>query len=331
MSLKFYIGRDYLYHSVYANFMTANCNSLPFTFTAATPKKKFKFKFDESLFNSQGNSRAPRCSLPALDFHGLKLPSRSRISLPAVASSIKYHISKNLPARRASLAAIELHVQKTKKQTNGDVRRRTVQSDDLGTMHEEEFDEDDSPSISRETSASADVFSGSRVSVADSLDSERNVGSSFSRQNSEDTGDENIDMDKTKSFAKRRHSESTLYKHRMTHSLYDSTEIISYRSPCGKTISKPQCAQNMPALESVQDDIKVNSENSSNDESTVTMVDEIWNASKPARSITHSCSSNAILQGTGSLRPVTTHNDCGSTASLTRHCNGAATNCNGKI
>lgn len=185
------------------NFLKGEEDSIP-----PTPvKKKFKFKFDESIFNMQGHNRAPRCSLPSLDVHGFKLPKcgfGSKISIPSMASSIKHHISKNFPSRRTSSVATDRYNLKT---SNGDVRsKRHVMSEDLGTMHEVDSENDESAGSSRTNSESGDVYF--RVSISDS---NRSINNNIKLRHSYDSAvDERIKLLKIKEEAKRRHSESNL-------------------------------------------------------------------------------------------------------------------------
>ncbi|WAR02863.1 HVCN1-like protein [Mya arenaria] len=250
-------------------------------------KRKFKFKFEDSIFHMQGFNRAPRCSLPALDFHGIKLPSKSRISLPSVANSIKHHISKNLPSRRASLAAIELHA--SSKHANGDVRRRKLKSEDLGTMHEEESEYDESPSLSRATSTSGEVFG--RVSVSSSVDSDRTLAEG-SRHNSINADDERANIAKIQADAKRRHSESNLDKNKVSFNYKDLRTIISFKTPCGKTLTKPQ----RPSSSKLPDEKDIDTDQISMDDTSISFIDEDTNSSgKRKLSIRHSKSSDAVL------------------------------------
>ena len=215
-----------------------------------------------------GHNRTPRCSMPTLDFHGIRLPSnvhvsRSRISLPAVANSIKNTLSKTLPSRRASLAAIEAL---NTKMSNGDVRKKKVTSEDLGTMEEEDLDDldnHDSALSSRATSESGDVFS--RLSVSDSIGSDRIfteavIKNGTKRRDSVQTVDEKDEQDrmvKIKDQAKRRHSESNLDKQRVN--IAGLTEGVSFTMQSGKTYTKPQhetpckTAELEPELHSVEE------------------------------------------------------------------------------
>ncbi|XP_045174776.2 uncharacterized protein LOC123536056 [Mercenaria mercenaria] len=210
-------------------------------------KKKFKFKFDDSKFHMQGHNRGKRCSMPSLDFHALKLPSshsKSKMSLPSVAQSIKNHISKNLPSRRTSLAATEMY---NAKMSNGDLRRRKLAgSGDLCTMHEEDSEHEDSIASSGATSESGDVFS--RISVSESIGSDRMFGDtkSLSRNNSESIEDERLKLAKIQEEAKRRHSESTIDKNKVSSvDFHDLADIIAFKTPGGKNITKrkfyPNC------------------------------------------------------------------------------------------
>lgn len=107
-----------------------------FTFSATPVKKKFKLRFDDTPLGH--HHRAPRFSLPSLDFHGTKFSvnntlSKPRVSLPSVAfNTIKQHISKSLPNRRSSQATTEGYNGII---ANGDIRRKKLPSDDL-TMHD---------------------------------------------------------------------------------------------------------------------------------------------------------------------------------------------------
>lgn len=188
----------------------------------------------------QGYNRAKRCSLPSLDFHGLKLPSsynKSKLSLPSVAHTLKQHISKSFPSRRASLAATEMY---NAKMSNGDLRRRKLaDSGDLCTMHEEESENEDSVASSRATSLSGDVFG--RMSVSESIGSDRTLAetSSLNRNNYDSVEDERIKLAKIQEQAKRRHSESILDKTKVFKlNFHDLADIIAFKTPGGKTITK---------------------------------------------------------------------------------------------
>lgn len=203
-------------------------------------KKKFKFKMDEPKFHIQCYNRAKRCSLPSLDFHGLKLPSshtKSKLSLPSVALSLKQHISKSFQSRRATLAATEMY---NAKMSNGDLRRRKLaDSGDLCTMQEEESVNEDSVVSSRATSMSGDIFS--RISVSESMGSDRTLPDtgSFGRSRLDSVEDERMKIAKIQEAAKRRHSESTIDKKKVLKvNLHDLADMIAYKTPCGKTITK---------------------------------------------------------------------------------------------
>lgn len=206
-------------------------------FLATPQKRKFKFKLDDSLF--QGHNRAPRCSMPVLDFHGLKLPSSSKpkMSFSSVSNSIKHHISKSLQSKRSPLASSEsfnAHV------SNGEIQRRKKRaSEDLCTMHEEESENDESIESSRATSESGDVFS--RVSTSGSVGSEKVCAGvkTLSRNSSDSADDELLKMAKIKEDAKRRHSESTISKGNRAVNLSDLVDTITFASPSGKIITKP--------------------------------------------------------------------------------------------
>ncbi|KAH3888162.1 uncharacterized protein LOC127845958 [Dreissena polymorpha] len=208
-------------------------------------KRKLKFKFDDSICNMQNHNRGPRCSLPVLDFHGLKLPSRPRFTLPGVAQTIKHHISKNLPGtRRASLAAMELHATSY---SSGDLCRRKFASDDLCTMHEEESENEDSPELSRATSESGDVVS--RVSVYDSITSDGIFGHSVSKNridagSSESTDEESDTMAKFKEKAKRRNSESTIDKNKVSVNFNEFKNVKNFKTHDAKTLTSPQTSVN---------------------------------------------------------------------------------------
>ena len=116
-----------------------------FTLSATPVKKKFRL-FEDSPFGHGSHNRAPRFSLPSLDFHGAKFTtgnfvnnsnnsgSKTRVNLPYAAfNTIKQHISKTLPNRRFSLAAVNVNSPKI---ANGDVKRKKLPSDDLTSMHD---------------------------------------------------------------------------------------------------------------------------------------------------------------------------------------------------
>ncbi|KAL4225267.1 Voltage-gated hydrogen channel 1 [Mactra antiquata] len=200
-------------------------------------KRKFKFKLDETLF--QGHNRTPRCSMPALDFHGVKLPSgsKSKMSFSTVSNSIKHHISKTLHSKRSPLASTDSFGSLT---SNGEIQRRKKRaSEDLCTMHEEELINEDSIVSSRATSESGDVFS--HVSTSGSLGSDRicTGAATLSRNNSESADDESTKIAKLKEDAKRRLSESTINKGNKSINLSDLVDTITFASPSGKIITKP--------------------------------------------------------------------------------------------
>ena len=190
--------------------------------------------------------------MPSLDFHALKLPStrtKSKLSLPSVAQSIKHHISKNLPSRRASLAASEIY---NAKLSNGDLRRRKLaESGDLCTMHEEDSEHEDSAGSSRATSESGDVFS--RNSVSESIGSDRLFGDtkSLSRNNSESVEDERIKLAKIQEEAKRRHSESTIDRNKVSSAdFHDIVDVVPFQMSGRRSTMKRKHSVNCDMMES---------------------------------------------------------------------------------
>ena len=102
--------------------------------------------FEDSPFGHGHHNRAPRFSLPSLDFHGTRFATgnivnnsttsvfKSKGNLPLAAfNTIKQHISKTLPNRRFSQAAVNVSNSKI---ANGDVKRKKLPSDDLTSMHD---------------------------------------------------------------------------------------------------------------------------------------------------------------------------------------------------
>lgn len=138
-------------------------------FSATTPKKTLKTKiFDDAFVNLQGIGRSARLSLPALDFHGLKLPSgitKSKLSLPAVANTIKNKLSKSHPVPEDTIPMKELYWT-----GNGDSKLKVFGSVDLGAMREES--ECKSSTLSLQTVSGSKDISRSTESV----DSDRASG-----------------------------------------------------------------------------------------------------------------------------------------------------------
>lgn len=233
-------------------------------------KKKFKFKFEDTLLhNMQGFNRAARASLPSLDFHGLKLPNsvtRSKLSLPAVAHSIKQHISQKLPSRRASLAAADVYHTKI---ANGDVRRRKYASEDLCTMHEEELEHEENSALSsRCSSVSGDVFN---QSISESIGSDRILigGKRAGRKNSESFEDERAKLAKIQEEAKRRHSESTLDRHRVK--FVDIDDIIPFSKPLRKSFRKVTEPATPPRGDSIEEHDSSSASDEDNTSDNVTL------------------------------------------------------------
>lgn len=183
----------------------------------------------------QGHSRAKRCSMPVLDLQGLKLQTgnstKTKMSLPSVANSIKHHISKNFPSRRTSLAATDIY---NAKMSNGDVRRRKLAgSEELCTMQEEESENDDSATSSRTTSESGDVFR--RVSVSESNGSDHVFIDAKPRSRNNSVSEyERKKLARIQEEAKRRHSESKIDKNKISVNLFDIAGIIGFSGHDGK-------------------------------------------------------------------------------------------------
>ena len=164
------------------------------------------------MFGHSAPNRAPRFSLPSLDIHGTKFAvnnnvTKSRTSLPSVAfNTIKQHISKTLPCRRASLATPELN---SAKLANGDLRRKKIHSDDLTTMHDTIHEDQgfDSAVSSRATS-SEDVFS--RNFIGDSIRVGTRSGKFIERHHSVDDDSNEQKLTKMMQDPRRRLSETAV-------------------------------------------------------------------------------------------------------------------------
>jgi len=226
-------------------------NEFCITCFAATPsKKKFKFKLDDALHQLQGHNRNTRCSMPALDFHGIKLPSnlnKPKLSLPAVASSIKQHISRSLPTRRASLVTAGIF---SMKQTNGDLKRKKLE--DLDTMHEHEEEESENEDSMVSSQATFDSEEISRqVSLSGSVESERTQQEG---NDSDSTEDEQTKLAVIKEKAKRRCSDSKLDGAKLDYK--NINDIVSYKTSSGKTITKPFKLRTSKPIDSPSCDIK---------------------------------------------------------------------------
>ena len=206
-------------------------------FSATPGKKKFKLRFDDP-FGHNIPSRAPRFSLPSLDIHGI-FPSNNlskpRSSLPSVAfNTIKQHISKTLPSRRASLATTDVH---TTKLANGDLRRKKIHSDDLTTMqntiHE---DQDFDSAVSSRATSSEEVFP--RNSISDHIRVGSRYGRYMERHHSveEETSEENKLM-KMMQEPRRRLSETAVIEKDK-----DNYQLTGFEDALVGQVSKPAIA-----------------------------------------------------------------------------------------
>lgn len=93
--------------------------------------------------------------------------SKPRASLPSVAfNTIKQHISKNLPSRRASQSIVE---ESNSDLANGDIRRKKLDSDDLNAMHDTIHEDHAQDSGRSSVSESGDVFGRSNSRDQDNI------------------------------------------------------------------------------------------------------------------------------------------------------------------